>query len=615
MKIFGDKQKNQETKTLESRYTVSGGARDLRDIIAPDAVMVAPDYLRVGNRYIRVFFVDQMPAAVWVGFLDEIYALGDVEIAVHLYPGNDQDVINELSSKIVALEAKMMLDEKHGDSRTYSLTKRTWEDAWHLREEIQTNQNRMFFVSVVFSIAAPSLEMLERKTKVVEERLAGRGIHARQAFYKQDEGFRSVLPLAENWLLGTYRNLDLYAATALFPFATADLAHEGGVVLGSNMITGAPVVYNPFIGAPFLINPHIGIFATTGAGKTFMVKLMIARAAILGRRAVFIDPEGEYGRLTKELGGLEIRFSPDAPAFLNPLELEVDEGAGGDEKQVNIKDKVDDVKSLVVEMVEGLGGKVKPQDLVLLEEALFKEYQTRGFTSDPRSLYEGYSNVTDGIYMVGERKKRMPTLSDLHRRLETMGATELAMLLRPYLRTGAMGIFDGESTVDLGGAPLVSFNILGLEEKFLRPLAMHVTMSWVWEKFVKKNAGKFKSVVVDEAWMFAKYHQTMEFLETMARRARKRQTSLMVATQNFIEFASKPQGQAVLTNLDTIVLMGQNPNEIDAVTSTFKLSPSQREFLLRLRRGQALMRVGQQMVAVEIRAGSEREEELYKSLK
>lgn len=592
--------------------TLKDGRRDLRDLVAPDGIIIEQDHLRIGSRYMRVFFISQMPVAVWVGFLDTIYSLGDVEIGIHLQPGDDQDVINELSTRIAALEAKMIIDEKNGDSRTYSLTKRTWEDAWQLREEIQTNQNKMFFVSVVFSLAAPSKEALDLKTKVLEERLAGRGIQVRQAFLRQGEGLKSVLPLAENWLLGTYRNLDLYAATALFPFANADLAHEGGVVLGPNLITGAPVVYNPFVGAPYLLNPHLGIFATSGAGKSFTVRLLIGRQALLGRKAVFIDPEGEHGRMVQALGGIEVRFRPDQ-VQMNPLELEEDEGAREDEEKVNIRDKIADVKALIATMVEGLGGKIKPQDFVLLGEVIQEEYRSRGFTTDPRSLYEGYSDLDNGVYIVGKRKKKMPTLSDLYRRLEKAGAVDLATMLRPHLRSGSMGIFDGESVVDLGQAPLVAFNIFSLEEKYMRPLAMHIAMSWIWEKYVKKNPKQQKSVVVDEAWMFAKQTNTMEFLEALARRARKRNTALVVSTQNFAEFISLPQGQTVLTNLDTIMLMAQNPNEIDAVARAFKLSEGQREFLLELKRGEALLRAGKQMVAVRIKAGSAKEEELYRT--
>lgn len=157
--------------------TVSGGVRDVRDLVAPDGFKISESDVRIGSgRFVRSFFVSQIPALVFVGWLDELYGLGDVDVSIHLYPGQERDVINELSAKITQMEAQLMLDEKRGDLRNISILRRTVEDAWKLREEIQTNQNRMFYVSIVFALAADSREELDRASKLVEERLGGRAV-------------------------------------------------------------------------------------------------------------------------------------------------------------------------------------------------------------------------------------------------------------------------------------------------------------------------------------------------------------------------------------------------------------------------------------------------------
>ncbi len=598
--IFGrlQKKKQQDSKG-EAKYTLAGGVPDLRDLAAPDGVKITDSYVQVGpDRFVRAFYVTQVPSSVFVGWLDDLYNIGDVDVSIHLYPGNNREVIEELSVKINDLMATQILDEKRGDFTNASLTRATLEDAWQLREEIQTNRNKMFYVTILFTVAAESLEELERKSRVAEEMLGGRAIHIRQAFLRQDEALKSVSPIGVNKIVDVYRNFDLGASTALMPFNCADMAHEGGVFLGVNLNTGAPVLYNPFVGKPILSNPHMALIATSGAGKTTAVKLFTARAAYHGFKTLYIDPEGEYGEMAEELGGINIKLSPEKSGYLNPFDLELDEDGG--KEYVNLKEKVADLKGLISVMIEGSREKMTPEELVIVEDCLFEEYHERGITNDPKSLYEKQNILRDGVYTTGYVKKSMPTLSSFYERLKTKGpkVERLLLLLKPYLKDGSMGLFDGESEINLKDARLINFDISGLEERFLRPFAMHVILSWVWEEFVKGDKDSQKIVVVDEAWLSLKYKDSTDFLENMARRARKRKCSLCVATQNFKEFTNIPQGVAILSNIGTKIFMQQNPEEIDDVTNTFKLSDGQRSFLEKAGIGEAIIAAGKQVAAV-----------------
>ena len=562
--IFGrlQKKKQQDSKG-EAKYTLAGGVPDLRDLAAPDGVKITDSYVQVGpDRFVRAFYVTQVPSSVFVGWLDDLYNIGDVDVSIHLYPGNNREVIEELSIKINDLMATQILDEKRGDFTNASLTRATLEDAWQLREEIQTNRNKMFYVTILFTVAAESLEELERKSRVAEEMLGGRAIHIRQAFLRQDEALKSVSPIGVNKIVDVYRNFDLGASTALMPFNCADMAHEGGVFLGVNLNTGAPVL------------------------------------AYHGFKTLYIVPEGEYGEMTEELGGINIKLSPEKSGYLNPFDLELDEDGG--KEYVNLKEKVADLKGLISVMIEGSREKMTPEELVLVEDCLFEEYHERGITNDPKSLYEKQNIIRDGVYTTGYVKKSMPTLSSFYERLKTKGpkVERLLLLLKPYLKDGSMGLFDGESEINLKDARLINFDISGLEERFLRPFAMHVILSWVWEEFVKGDKDSQKIVVVDEAWLSLKYKDSTDFLENMARRARKRKCSLCVATQNFKEFTNIPQGVAILSNIGTKIFMQQNPEEIDDVTNTFKLSDGQRSFLEKAGIGEAIIAAGKQVAAV-----------------
>lgn len=599
--IFGKWQKKQQDTITkdEVRYTLAGGIPDLRDLAAPEGIRISDNYAQIGpERFVRAFYVSQVPSSVFVGWLDELYNIGDVDVSIHLYPGSNRDVIEELSAKINDLMAMQILDEKRGDYTNASLTKVTLEDAWQLREEIQTNRNKMFYVTILFTVAAESLEELDRKSKIAEERLGGRAVHIKQAFLRQGEAIKSVSPIGVNKIIDVYRNFDLGAATALMPFNCADMAHEGGIFLGINLSTGAPVLYNPFIGKPILTNPHMALIATTGAGKTTAVKLMTARAAYHGIKTLFIDPEGEYGSMVEELGGVSIKLSPEKSGYLNPFDLELDEDRG--REFVNVKEKVADLKGLISVMIEGSQEKMTPEELVIVEDCLFEEYLEKGITNSPSSLYERKNILSDGVYTSDYVKKPMPTLSSFYERLKTKGpkAERLFLLLKPYLKSGSMGLFDGESEINLKDSYMINFDISGLEERFLRPFAMHVILSWVWEEFVKSDKESQKIVVVDEAWLSLKYKDTTDFLENMARRARKRNCSLCIATQNFKEFTAIQQGVAILSNIGTKIFMQQNPEEIKDVATTFKLSDGQKNFLEKAGIGEAIITAGKQVAAV-----------------
>lgn len=573
-------------------FTLAGGVPTIRDIVAPDGFEVAPSHVRVGpDRWVSCYVVSAFPSRVAVGLLDALWSVGDVDAAVHLYPADPRQVVNELTRRITTLESNRLMAERRGDTRDVSLLLRSAETCWRLRDQIQANENKLFYVTVAFAVAAPTEEALRARCEAVESVLGARAVHARRCFLRQSDALPSVAPTGENRLADAYKTFDLLAGTALFPFGSADVAHEGGVLFGQNLITGAPVVYNCHAGPPVLANPHMGVFATTGAGKTYFVNLLSARSALRGERTVFLDPEGGYSRMVKRCGGVVVAFEPGRPSGVNPLDVE-EEG-----NSVNLVEKVLDIRRLVSAMAESQGEAVTAEESALVEEAAREEYRKRGITSDASSLYEK-GGVEGGRVSLSPKKKAMPTLGDLVAGIASRpSGRRLSTLLRPYLRDGTQGLFDCETSVSLSDSPLVSFDVSSLEERYLRPIAMHVLLEWIWNRFVKKTPGIKKRVVVDEAWIFMKNRDTAEFLENMARRSRKRLCSLCVVSQSFREFSESPQGRAVLSNLGTVVLMQQAAKEVDDLARAFKLSEGEKAFLLTAGVGTALLKAGRNSVA------------------
>jgi type IV secretory pathway VirB4 component len=574
---------------------------DIKQIISPDGIYIDRNYMQINDKYVRVYYFTDYPASVGIGWLDSLKLFSNANISVHIYPENSGAAIKKLTHKIVQLQSQLMLDEEEGNIAELGILQRASESLETLRENIQMNRDKLFYVTIVIAIYADSLQELERNSRTLEEVLAGKSIKARNAMFRQEQGFKTLLPLAENYLADASRNFNVGAVISLFPFASPEYSHKQGIPIGINLFTGSPVVFDPFIGPPILPNANIAVFAQSGAGKSFMMKLIALRSALLGVRTVFIDPDGEYKNVVNRVGGVHIKLEPNCKYVINPFDIEADVDDEGIEF-IDLLQKANEIKGLVSMIIEKISKTpITAYELSLIEESVLEEYRSCGITRNPESLYEQSSQEVDGKYYIGLRPKQMPTLSSFTERLSKKpGGEKLAQILKPYLRGGTMGLFDGQSNVDLKDALLISFDVSGIVDEFLKTYALYVVTNWVWEKFVKKNIKQKKFVIVDEAWMFMKYEHTANFLENLARRARKRNTSLTIASQSFIEFANSPQGKAVLTNAATVFLLRQSPTDIDAVQEVFHLSRGEREFLLSSGIGEALLKAGKNSTVVRV---------------
>ena len=185
----------------------------------------------------------------------------------------------------------------------------------------------------------------------------------------------------------------------------------------------------------------------------------------------------------------------------------------------------------------------------------------------------------------------------------------LTKVMKQYIReyNGQMAYFDGQSTFELlEGAPFINLDISQLVERFARPLAQQILLSWIWEKYVKKNSedkkkAAKKRVLVDEAWMMLPCPEAVDFLNRMARRARKRNVSLAIISQRFQDFYEKPEAQAVLTSSDTKLFLAQDKSEIEYLKEVFKLSNGEADFLITCLKGEGLIKVGADSAIIQIR--------------
>jgi type IV secretory pathway VirB4 component len=456
---------------------------DIKQIISPDGIYIDRNYMQINDKYVRVYYFTDYPASVGIGWLDSLKLFSNANISVHIYPENSGAAIKKLTHKIVQLQSQLMLDEEEGNIAELGILQRASESLETLRENIQMNRDKLFYVTIVIAIYADSLQELERNSRTLEEVLAGKSIKARNAMFRQEQGFKTLLPLAENYLADASRNFNVGAVISLFPFASPEYSHKQGIPIGINLFTGSPVVFDPFIGPPILPNANIAVFAQSGAGKSFMMKLIALRSALLGVRTVFIDPDGEYKNVVNRVGGVHIKLEPNCKYVINPFDIEADVDDEGIEF-IDLLQKANEIKGLVSMIIEKISKTpITAYELSLIEESILEEYRSCGITRNPESLYEQSSQEVDGKYYIGLRPKQMPTLSSFTERLSKKpGGEKLAQILKPYLRGGTMGLFDGQSNVDLKDALLISFDVSGIVDEFLKTYALYVVTNWVWER-------------------------------------------------------------------------------------------------------------------------------------
>lgn len=600
--------KNQESK--KKKEVLSVGDRNIKDLIAPSAFDRSnAEYLKVGSKYVKVFSINGYPSNVSVGWLDALYNYdGHLDVSFYIEPADERGALDELTKKITQFEAELLNQMEKGNIRHITRLQNKVEQLYAQREKLEQNYESLFYIQIMCALYADSLDQLNKEYKKLENKMKGRRITLAPLILKQDDGYKSTLPFGKTYVTDYARNFNSGALTSCFPFYNSEISHPNGLFIGINLSTNTPALID-FFDKNQLTNSNITIFGKSGSGKTFFVSLLTLRSILKGIRSVIIDPEGEYCKLAKPVGGTVIEISPESPTKINPFDVEDEEETDDDgnptgKSVLKLKEKISDMINLIAVMAGGL----TREQASIVSTVIGELYQERGITEDPNSIYEKKPifDVNTGEFYHDDIKKEMPTFSDFHDKLTEFAnkknmqqLNELVNALAMFRKEEIYGMFDCQTSINVNFKkdPLIIFDVSKLEESILRPIGMYIALSWTWEKFVKKNPESQKFVICDEAWMLmdesnAGHEYTSAFINKSARRIRKRNAGLVVASQSFKEFASNQNGRAVLNNASVNIFLKQDSSDIDEVQSLFKLSDGEKNFLLSAAKGEALIKMG-----------------------
>ena len=572
----------QSMEDAEVQRAFEQGITTLRDLISPSSIEIQSDHFRLGTKYGRTLYIYGYPRTISTGWLSPLINMDEVlDISIYIYPVDTGVIMKNLRKKVTQLEADISLNAEKGRIRNPE-TEHAIQDAEELRDDLQLGREKFFRFGLYVTLWADSLDELNFVQHKIENYFGSSMIFSKVATSQQEQGMNSTMPMATDQLM-IRRNMNTSAISTSFPFTSADLTQEKGILYGVNLHNNGLVIFDRFT----LENANLVVFAKSGAGKSFAVKLEAVRSMMMGSEIVIIDPENEYQKLCDAVGGSYVRLSLNSDVRINPFDLP---------KVIDSEDASDALRAKLVTLhglfrlmlggtQSGPGGQtvaaLTPSEEADLDQALIDTYARAGITSDPLT-----------------HQSTPPTIVNLYDTLLHMGGSgpQLAQRLRKYSTGTFAGIFSQQSNIDINNQ-MVVFNIRDLEDE-LRPVAMYIVLNHIWN--IVRAKQKRRLLIVDEAWQLMKYDDSANFLFSLAKRARKYYLGLTTITQDVEDFMSSKMGRAIVMNSSMQLLLKQSSAAVDVLSDVFKLTSAERQLLSSLPVGQGLFFAGQSHVHIQI---------------
>lgn len=583
--LIAAEQRQHEQQEVQAEF--QKGVTALRDFIAPSSIEFSSSYFQIGTKYARTFYVYGYPRQLYTGWIGGLINIDEImDLSQFIYPVDSQVVLKNLSKKVGQLEAGLQLDSEHGKVRDPG-KQAAIQDAEEMRDKLQVGEEKFYRFGLYFTVYGESLDELEFISHKVESMLGQQLIYSKPATAQQEQGLNSTIPQFMDQLQ-IRRNMNTGAISTSFPFTSADLTDDHGILYGINMHNSGLVIFDRFS----LENGNSVVFAKSGAGKSFAVKLEALRYLMLGVEVFVIDPENEFERMCDAVGGAYVKLSLNSPTRINPFDLP--QVVDTEEADNALRSNLITLHGLLRLMMGGaqsqmlgagaaMAPALDPVEEADLDAALIETYAKAGITNDPLT-----------------HTSPPPTINDLYETLLHMGGTgpELAQRLRKYTTGTFAGIFSQPSNIDINN-PMVVFNVRDLEDE-LRPVAMYIVLNYIWNK--TKSDKKRRLLIVDESWQLMKYEDSANFLFSLAKRARKYNLGITTISQDVEDFIGSRMGRAIVANASLILLLKQSPSAVDVLADVFKLTSEEHKRLSQFPIGQGLFFAGQNHVHIQIAA-------------
>ncbi|KKQ20975.1 MAG: Type IV secretory pathway VirB4 protein-like protein [Parcubacteria group bacterium GW2011_GWA2_37_10] len=564
--LFGKKKENLlEDKIFEEE------AFDVRDIIAPPYIGITQDHIKLGERFAKSFFVFSYPRYLNTGWFSPVIDLNTpVDISFFIHPISGELILKKLRKKVTEVSSEILEREEKGLVRDPAL-ETAYKDIENLRDKLMTAQERMFRFGLYITVYENSEKELRDTELTLRSIFESRLIYIKPALFRQKEGFISCSPYGLD-LLDVHTPMDTEPLSTAFPFISFDLSSNEGILYGVNRHNNSLVLFDRFS----LENANCVVFAKSGSGKSYMVKLEILRYLMQGVDVIVIDPENEYEFLSDAVGGSFFKISLSSPSHVNPFDLPLP--GPDDEPEDILRSNIINLVGLLRIMLGGLS----PEEDSIIDEALTETYAIRDITpeSDPKT----WQNNT-------------PLMSDFAEVLESMSGTEsLVKRIKKFTKGTFSEFFNQQSNITVDKS-FVVFGIRDMEES-LKPIALYIIIRYVWN--IVRTKLKKRIMVIDEAWWLMQSEDGASFLFGLVKRGRKYWLGVTTITQDVADFMKSDYGKAIISNSSLQFLLKQSPATIDVVQKTFNLTEQEKFLLLEAAVGEGLFFAGKKHVAISV---------------
>jgi type IV secretory pathway VirB4 component len=560
----------QEIISLEEEKVYREGVVSLKDIIAPSAFNVESNFIQLGTTFCRTIFVMSYPRYISIGWSSPVINLSlNMDIAMFFYPIKAAIILKQLKNKVGALEAQINADAEKGAPRD-PIRETALRDVEELRDNLTQGTEHFFQFAFYATIYTKNKEKLDQLSEDIESIFGSKLILTRKVLYQAEQGFNSTLPLCNDELMISY-NMNSSPIAASFPFISAELTSDNGILYGINRHNNSLILFDRFS----MQNANMVVFATSGAGKSYAIKLEILRSMMMGLEIIVIDPEMEYKHLSDAVGGTYINISLSSESKVNPFDLP---------RPMGQEVAVDDIIRSAVITVKGLlrimlGGITTEQDSII-DRALIETYAKKDITPD-----------------ADLNTVQPPIMQDLQEVLEGMeGSGELVLKLKKYTEGTFSGLFNSPTNVEMKNQ-LVVYSVRDLEDE-LRPLAIYAIINYIWN--VVRSERKKRILIIDEAWWLMQHEDSARFIFALVKRCRKYFLGVTTITQDVNDFLHSQYGQAIVTNSALQLLLRQSPAAVDNVQKVFMLTDSEKYLLLESGPGEGIFFAGLKHAAIKV---------------
>lgn len=559
-----------EKELLEEERIYRKGVVSIKDVIAPAGMKIEPTYLVLNESFVRTVFVVTYPRYISLGWFTPIVNLNNaLDIAMFFYPVKPDVILKQLKKKVGTLEAQILSDAEKGAPRD-PISEQALRDIEDLRDSLSQGTEHFFQFALYVTIYGKDKKDLDKLTENVEALFGGKLIYTKRVFYQAEQGFNSTMPQGNDELMITF-NMNSSPVASSFPFISADLTSDNGILFGINRHNNSLVLFDRFS----MQNANYIVFATSGAGKSYCVKLEILRSLMLGTEVIVIDPEMEYKHLSDAVGGTYINVSLASDAKINPFDLPRAVG-----EQVTTEDIIRSAVITVKGLLRIMLGTVTPQEDSILDRALLETYAKKDITPDADLA-----------------KVEPPIIQDFVEVLEGMeGTKDLVIRLKKFTEGTFQGLFNSPTTVQMKNV-LVTFCVRDLEDE-LRPLGIYAIVNYIWNTV--RSERKKRILVIDEAWWLMQNEDSAKFIFALCKRCRKYYLGVTTITQDVNDFLRNTYGQAIVTNSAMQMLLKQSPAAVDNIAKTFLLTEGEKYLLLECGVGEGIFFAGQKHAAIKV---------------